>query len=97
MELAELCLAEEMAKLEAIRATRRETDEAAQDIGALADEGLTFRLKEAGRMRDEALRGKGEDKGLFERADNGMLVAREEKDALDALLKMIEDLDGTKK
>ncbi|PIE07580.1 MAG: DNA primase [Rhodobacterales bacterium] len=88
-ELAELCLVEELAKLETARAVRLETREAAEEIEALADEGLTFRLSEAARARDEAARGKGEDKQLYDRADNGVLIAREEKDALDALLKGI--------
>ena len=87
--LAELCLAEELAKLEATRGARREVQEAAEEIGALADEGLTFRLSEAVKARDAAARGKGEDKQLYERADNGVLIAREEKDALDALLEGI--------
>ncbi|MCB1330931.1 MAG: DNA primase, partial [Maritimibacter sp.] len=87
--LAELCLAEELAKLEATRGARREVQEAAEEIDALADEGLTFRLSEANKARDAAARGKGEDKQLYERADNGVLIAREEKDALDALLEGI--------
>jgi DNA primase len=96
-DLAALCLAEELAKLEASRGARRETDDAAAEIDALADEGLTFRLTEATRALDEARRGQGEDKGLFERADNGVLVAREEKEALDALLRQIEDQQGGRK
>jgi len=87
--LAVVCLAEELAKLEATRGARREVQEAAEEIDALVDEGLTFRLSEAVKARDEAARGKGEDKQLYERADNGVLIAREEKDALDALLEGI--------
>ena len=89
-ELATLCLAEEMAKLDATRGARREVAEAAEDIGALVDEGLTWRLSEAAKARDSAARGQGEDKGLFDRAVNGVLIAREEKQALDALLEQIE-------
>ncbi|MCB1336130.1 MAG: DNA primase [Maritimibacter sp.] len=88
-DLAALCLAEELAKLEATRGARREVQEAAEEIEALADEGLTFRLKESVRAREEAARGAGEDSKLFDRAANGVLVAREEKDALDALLEQI--------
>lgn len=96
-DLAALCLAEELAKLEATRGARRETNVAAVDIAALADEGLTFRLTEANRMRHEAQSGKGEDKGLFERADNGVMMAREEREALDALLKRIQTQTSGKK
>lgn len=96
-ELAALCLAEELAKLDAARGARHELDDAVAEIGALSDEGLTFRLSEAVRLLDEARRGQGDDKGLFDRADNGVMVAREEKDALDALLKQIEDQQGGRK
>jgi len=89
-ELAALCLAEELAKLEATRGARREVAEAEDDIGALADEGLTWRLSEAARAREAASRGgSGEDKALYDRADNGVLIAREEKDRLEELLREI--------
>ncbi|GKY90195.1 DNA primase [Sinisalibacter aestuarii] len=97
-ELAALCLTEELAKLEAGRGVRREVEEAAQDIDALADEGLTWRLGEAARARDAARRGgSDEDKTLFDRAANGALIAREEKDQLDALLRDIEFTKGGRK
>ena len=89
-DLAALCLAEELAKLEATRGARREVEEAAGDIDALADEGLTWRLSEAARAREAAARGgAGEDKTQYDRADNGALIAREEKERLEALLREI--------
>ena len=96
-ELATLCLAEELAKLEATRGARREVAEAAEEIDALADEGLTWRLSEAARASEAARRGQGEDKGLFDRADNGVLLAREEKQALEALLNQINFQKGGRK
>jgi DNA primase len=45
----------------------------------------------------EAETGKGEDKKLFDRADNGVLIAREEKEALDALLQQISYAKGGNK
>ena len=93
-DVAAMCLAEELAKLEATRGARREVADAAEEIGALADEGLTFRLSEAVKARDAASRGQGEDKNLYDRADNGVLIAREEKDALDALLEEIDYAKG---
>ncbi len=47
MELARLCVAEGLAKLDARRGVRREIDDAMQDIDGLADEGLTWRLTKA--------------------------------------------------
>jgi len=45
--LAALCLAEEMAKLEARRGARREIEDAMEDMDGLPDEGLTWRLTKA--------------------------------------------------
>ncbi|MCF8510823.1 MAG: DNA primase [Rhodobacteraceae bacterium] len=53
-ELATLCLAEEMAKLDAHRAARRETEDAVHDLTGLADEGLTWRLTKAAEARHRA-------------------------------------------
>lgn len=96
-DLAAMCLAEELAKLDATRGARREVADAQEDITALADEGLTWRLGEAAKAREAAARGKGEDKGFYDRADNGVLIAREEKDALEALLKQIDYAKSARK
>ena len=53
-ELATLCLAEELAKLEARRAARREIEEAVEDMSGLADEGLTWRITKATEARHRA-------------------------------------------
>ena len=53
-ELATLCLAEELAKLEAHRGARREIEEAVEDMSGLADEGLTWRLSQAAAARHRA-------------------------------------------
>jgi len=45
--LATLCLAEELAKLDAHRGARREIDAAITDMDGLVDEGLTWRLAQA--------------------------------------------------
>ena len=50
-ELATLCLAEELAKLDAQRGARREIEEAVEDLGGLPDEGLTWRLSKAAEAR----------------------------------------------
>ncbi len=53
-DLATLCLAEEMAKLVAHRAARREIEDAVEDLSGLADEGLTWRLSQATKARHRA-------------------------------------------
>jgi DNA primase len=52
--LATLCLAEELAKLDAKRGTRREIEDAVEDLSGLADEGLTWRLSQAAAARHRA-------------------------------------------
>jgi DNA primase len=46
-DLALMCVAEALAKLDARRAARREIADAAEDLGGLADEGVTWRLGKA--------------------------------------------------
>lgn len=55
-ELARLCLAEELAKLEARRGAEAEIEEAMEDLEGLADEGLTWRLSQAAAARHRAER-----------------------------------------
>ncbi|MGL4280116.1 MAG: DNA primase, partial [Albidovulum sp.] len=50
-DLASLCLAEELAKLEAQRGARREIEDAMEDMDGLPDEGLTWRLSRAADAR----------------------------------------------
>ena len=54
LEMATLCLAEELAKLEAHRGAAREIEDAVQDLSGLADEGLTWRLSQAAAARHKA-------------------------------------------
>ncbi len=60
-EFAALCLAEELAKLDARRAVRREVEEGIEDIAGLVDEGLTWRLSKAAEARNLADRPPRED------------------------------------
>jgi DNA primase len=62
-ELATLCLAEELAKLDAHRAARREIEDAVVDLTGLADEGLTWRLSKAAEARHRADHPSREDSG----------------------------------
>lgn len=53
-EKARMCLAEDLAKLAALRGARGELEDAVEDIGGLADEGLTWRLAQATQAVDRA-------------------------------------------
>ncbi len=89
-DLATTCLAEEFAKLEARRGAAREVDEAVQDIEALADEGLTWRLSQAAEARHRAEHGQTEDKTEYDIGPNGARIKREERSAFEELLDQIE-------
>lgn len=52
--LATLCLAEELAKLDAYRGAKREIAEAVTDMDGFVDEGLTWRLAQANAARQRA-------------------------------------------
>ncbi len=65
-DLAALCLAEELAKLEARRGARREIDDAMEDMDGLPDEGLTWRLTQAAEARHRSEKG-----GVTDTADLG--------------------------
>ncbi len=60
-ELARLCLAEELAKLEAKRGAAAEIEEAIEDVEGLVDEGLTWRLGQATAALHRAGRSKIDD------------------------------------
>jgi len=60
-ELALMCLAEELAKLEARRGRQREIDDAMEDLAGLADEGLTWRLNRAAEASHRAVLSRMDD------------------------------------
>ncbi|WP_339107925.1 DNA primase [Thioclava sp. GXIMD4216] len=79
--LARMCLAEELAKLDADRAVRAEVEDAMEDLEGAADEGLTWRLSQATRQRQKASRSK-----LDDTSDMG-----EDRAALSAYLQSVID------
>ena len=81
LDLAMMCLAEEFAKLEARRGAQAEIAEAMEDLGGLADEGLTWRLRQA-----VAARHRAERSNLDEAAEGG-----EDRAALSARLQALID------
>ncbi len=87
---AVLCVAEELAKLEAKRGAAREISEAMQDIGDLADEGLTWRLSQAAEALHRAEHGETEDKTEYDVAPTGAKIKRDERSAFNALLDTID-------
>jgi len=87
-DLAALCLAEELAKLEARRGARREIEDAMEDMDGLPDEGLTWRLSQAAEARHRS-----EKSGQSDSADLG-----EDRAALSKQLqRLIDDQVWVKK
>ncbi|WP_227269787.1 DNA primase [Roseobacter weihaiensis] len=89
-EKVRMTVAEELAKLQAARGLDAEIAEAAEDLSGVADEGLTWRLSEAAKAADKALRSGQEDRAEYEIGDNGARISRDERSALDALLATIK-------
>ena len=88
-ELARMTVSGEIAKLMAARGHHAEIAEAVEEIEGLADEAVTWRLKEAAESRSRATRSQQEDRAEYDIADNGVSMKREERSALDALLAKI--------
>ncbi len=84
--LARMTVAEELAKLEARRGLAAEIVDAGQDLHGMADEGVTWRINEAVRRKDRALRSGQEDKAEYDVGANGARIRRDERGALDKLL-----------
>lgn len=90
IESARLCLAEELAKLDAARGAAREIAEGMAALEGEADEGVTWRLSEAARARNMAAKPEEADEAEFDIAPSGARIDRDERTALDSLLETIE-------
>ncbi len=88
-DIVRLCLAEEFARLAAVRGARREIADAMDDLEGFADEGLTWRLRQAAEATTAIGRGQTEDRAEYDVAPNGARLNREEKAAFDRLLSRI--------
>jgi DNA primase len=89
-EKVRMTVAEEFAKLQAARGRAAEIAEAEQDLGGVADEGLTWRLSEAAKAADRAFRSSQDSTGDVVVADNGVKmdadevrISRERFDSID--------------
>ena len=84
--LAQMTLAEELAKLEAQRGLKDEIAEAAEDLSGGADEAVTWRLSQAAEARNRAERSEHEDKAEYETGNNGARINKDERSAFNALI-----------
>ena len=90
LEKVQMTVSEELAKLNAAQGLDAEIAEAAEDMGGIPDEGITWRLTEAAKAADLARRSGQEDKAEYEVGKNGARISRDERDAFNALLATIK-------
>jgi DNA primase len=88
-ELAQMTVAEELAKLAAQKGLRAEIAEASEDLSGVADEAVTWRLSQAAQARNTAERSEHEDTAEYEMGKNGAHINRTERSAFDALMEKI--------
>ncbi|QBF31216.1 DNA primase [Thalassococcus sp. S3] len=89
VEMAQMTVAEELAKLQARRGLSAEIADAAEDLTGVADEAVTWRLAQAAEARNRATRSQQEDTTEYETGENGARINRDERTAFDALLDKI--------
>ncbi len=89
VDMARMTVAEALAKLSSRRGLEAEIADAAEDLTGVADEGVTWRLTEARRAADTALRSGQEDKAEYDVGENGARISRDERSALDNLIASI--------
>lgn len=93
VDCAEKCLEMELAKLQAHWGAEQELREAVEDLDHLADEGLTWRLKQAGQARRDAEKGPEGARADGVMAPNGVEM---NKDELDHAQKTWASIDFTR-
>jgi DNA primase len=89
-ELAEFCVAETLANLEAARGALREIEDAVEDIAGLVDEGLTWRLTQANDARFSASAGPKGKSVEAVLAPNGVQMNKDELDGARSLWDSIQ-------
>ncbi|MEM6374731.1 MAG: DNA primase [Pseudomonadota bacterium] len=88
-DVARLTLQDTVARLETVRASASEIEDAIDDLSGSADEVVTWRLSQAAKAKNTAFVGSMNDTTEYDEAPNGAQVNREERDRLDALLDQI--------
>ena len=93
-DVAEMSVAEELAKIAARRGAMRELDDALEDFSGAADEVLTTRLRQAAEARNNSEKSGSDDRAEYDLGPNGARVKREEKQKLSSLLDQIDFSKG---
>ncbi|MDJ0821409.1 MAG: DNA primase [Paracoccaceae bacterium] len=83
--LVRMSVAEELAKLDAERGLAMEIAEAEQDLADVPSESLTWRVAQAAKARNRAMKPEAGEDAEFDVGPNGAHIDREERDAFTAL------------
>ncbi len=89
-DLVRDCLRHEITQLTVAQSGQQALSEALDDFDDTADEGLTWRLSQLSKSREDADRGGGEEASDFTIADNGAKVDITEREALEKLTGQID-------
>jgi len=89
IEIATMCLGEELGKLAAKRGHEREQRDGMDEIYGAADESLTWRLSQAAKSIDTSVRPDTDDTADFVKVENGAMLNKDERSAFDKLLESI--------
>ena len=89
LDLTEMTVAEELAKLETDRRLRNGIEEYVEDLQGFADESSTWATAEAVKAAEQARRSGQEDTAEYDLGENGAQISRDERSALDALMESI--------
>lgn len=86
VEIAVMCLTEELGKLAAKRGHDRELRDGMEEMQGQVDESLTWRLSQAAQSIDTSVRPDSDDTADFVRVENGAMLNKDERSALDQLI-----------
>lgn len=89
MEMAQMCLTEELAKIKARRGYSAELNDGILDMVAADDENVTWRLAQAAEARNKATKAEAEDRAEYDIGANGAEMKRDERRAFYDLLAQI--------
>ena len=99
VEIAKQSLTEELGKLLSRRGHLRELSDGMDDMAGLVDERVTWRLSRAAASVDTTIRHDDDDSAEYDKGENGALIKKVERSALDDLLDKIgfaNDKNGPK-
>ncbi|MEQ3709281.1 MAG: DNA primase [Tateyamaria sp.] len=88
-DMARMTVAEELAKLSAVKGLDAEIADAMQDLEGVADERVTWRLGQAAAAADNATRTGKEDNAEYDVSANGARISKSERDAFASLMDQI--------